>query len=248
MTRNLMLIGGPGHEFESIAEALDRQFRRVGIDTTVVAHPEEMLAALASDTNPGVSRYDLLTVHALHWGMDADRYAHLRDAHSYCLSSADAAMIRDFVIGGGGLLALHTAVVCFDAEPIWHELCGAAWHWERSSHPELGESEVSVTIEGRAHSITAGLGDFTIVDEVYGFLDEDPSIVPLLVGSQGGRIHPLLWARDMGAGRVVTDVLGHDVGSIEHPVHGSVLQRAAIWASGASADIVGMNANTREAR
>ncbi len=237
MTRNLLLIGGPAHEFDAIAESLDRVFRDVGIASTIVDHPDKMIAELAANT--GVERYDLLTVHALHWGMDSDRYAHLRETSAYNLSSGDAGAIRDFVTIGGGLLALHTAVICFDAEPIWHGLCGAAWNWERSSHPPVGESEITVTDHGRVHPITTGLHDFTIVDEVYGFLDEDPELVPLLVGSHGGRVHPVLWARSVGAGRVVTDVLGHDTASLEHPSHAAMLQRAALWVSAGTADTVG---------
>lgn len=236
MMRNLLLVGGPGHEFDEIAESLDRVLRTAEVATTVVTHPDEMIEALVSTDSGG--GYDLLTVHALHWGMAADRYAHLRDEHAYHLRSADAGVIGDFVSSGGGLLALHTAVVCFDAEPIWHELCGAAWHWEQSSHPSLGAAEVSITEEGRDHPITAGVGDFSIVDEIYGFLDEQPGLVPLLVGSHGGRRHPLLWARAVGAGRVVTDLLGHDAGSIDHPVHGPMLCRAARWAGGATTESV----------
>ncbi len=53
--------------------------------------------------------------------------------------------------------------------------------------------------------------------------------MPLLTGAHGGRAHPLLWARTVGAGRVVTDLLGHSLESFEHPVHRVVLQRAARW-------------------
>jgi type 1 glutamine amidotransferase len=241
MTRNLLLVGGPGHEFDDIAEALDGLFVSVGIETTVVTHPDDMMDKLRS----GDDDYDLLTVHALHWGMDAERYAHLREDHAYSLSRVDAGGIRDFVERGGGLLALHTAVICFDAEPIWHELCGAAWHWERSTHPEVAESEVVITEQGRAHPITTGVEDFRIVDEVYGFLDESADLEPLLVGSHGGRTHPLLWARSHRSGRVVTDLLGHDVRSIDHPVHGSILQQAAVWAAGGRANAVETSGNNR---
>ena len=41
-----------------------------------------------------------------------------------------------------------------------------------------------------------------------------------------GIAHPLLWARAVGAGRVVTDLLGHGVESVTHPAHRTILQRA----------------------
>lgn len=230
MIRNLLLTGGPGHEFDAIAGSLDELFCEEGIDTIAVSDPDAMIAMLARATDD--QRFDLLTVHALRWGMNEARYAHLRGEHSYCLSPADAAVIKDFVMRGGGLLALHTAVICFDAEPTWRELCGAAWNWERSSHPPVGDSSVSITHDGRDHPITAGLDGFTIHDEIYGFLDEGPDLVALLSSAHGGREHPLLWAHDVGSGRVVTDLLGHGVESIDHPIHRTVLRRAASWASG----------------
>jgi type 1 glutamine amidotransferase len=229
MIRNLLLTGGPpSHDFAAIAESLDRVFVGAGVETTVIARPDDMISALLSS---GGGTYDLLTVHALHWRMEAERYEHLREGYAYSLSDSDAEVIREFVAGGGGLLALHAAVVCFDAEPTWHALCGASWHWERSSHPPADEAEVVVTDQGRVHPITEGLDNFTILDEVYGFLDEDPALVALLEGSHGGRSHPLLWARGFGAGRVVTDLLGHGVESFDCPAHIAVLQRAALWAS-----------------
>ncbi len=248
MIRNLLLIGGPGHEFEAVADSLEHVLRPAEVVTTVVTHPDEMIAAL----DDAGSEFDLLTVHALHWGMEAERYAHLREDHAYHLRREDAEVIRSFVLDGGGLLALHTAVICFDAEPIWHELCGASWHWERSSHPSLAAAQVTVTGPGRTHPITAGTEDFEIVDEIYGFLDERSDLVALLTGSHGGRHHPLLWARDLGAGRVVTDLLGHDAASIEHPVHGPMLRRAAAWAvrrdAGSAAGVIGGGAIASEVR
>ncbi len=230
MTRNLLLSGGPGHDFEAAAEAISHLLRDEGIDTEIVDEPARMLARLDAGPTAADTPYDLLTVHALHWGMTAERYAHLRADHSFTLRTEDAAVIERFIADGGGLLALHTAVVSFDAEPTWHALCGASWNWDASSHPPAGDARISVTDAGRVHPITEGIDGFVVVDEVYGFLDEEPGIAPLLTGDAGGHGHPVLWAREVGRGRVVTDTLGHDRSSIEHPIHRTILRRAATWA------------------
>jgi type 1 glutamine amidotransferase len=86
-----------------------------------------------------------------------------------------------------------------------------------------------VTAAGQDHPVTRGEEGFVIHDEVYGFLDEVDGLEPLLVSAHGGRTHPLLWARSVGAGRVVTDLLGHDPASFAHPVHRRLLARAAAW-------------------
>ena len=92
------------------------------------------------------------------------------------------------------MLALHTAVICFDAHPLWRELCGASWDWATSAHPPYGPALVRVTGPGRDHVLTTGFDDFALDDEVYGFLDEVDDLAPLLTSAHGGRDHPLLWA------------------------------------------------------
>ena len=89
-----------------------------------------------------------------------------------------------------------------------------------------------MTEAGRSHPITAGEERFVVEDEAYGFLDLVDDLDPLLVTSHGGRSHPLLWARPVGRGRVVTDLLGHGPSSLGHPTHRAVLSRAAAWATG----------------
>ena len=63
-------------------------------------------------------------------------------------------------------------MICFDTQPAWRDLVGAAWDWDRSSHPTLGEVDVTVTDAGDRRPLTAGIGSFGIPDEAYGFLDD----------------------------------------------------------------------------
>ena len=39
----------------------------------------------------------------------------------------------------------------------------------------------------------------------------------------------MLWARSVGAGRVVTDLLGHDAAAMTQASHREILRRAARW-------------------
>ena len=234
MTRNLLVSGGPGHPFDRTSSMLAALLDEQGIETIVVTEPTDAVAVLLAAESGTGAAIDLVTVNALRWRMDQDRYAEQRADWAVALDPDDLAVIDRFVRAGGGLLALHTAVICFDADPTWHALCGASWRWERSSHPPLGPVEIDVTEAGATHEITAGVGPFVIEDEAYGFLDEVDGLEPLLVSSHGGRTHPLLWARSVGAGRVVTDLLGHGPTSTEHPAHRTILSRAATWAAGGS--------------
>lgn len=229
MIRNLVLSGGPAHDFRSTSDALVGLFAAHGATSSVVESPAEAIDRLRGAEEGAADAIDVLTVNALHWQMEVERYAELRAEHGFALTAEDAAVIDRFVRSGGGLLALHTAVICFDAEPRWHALCGASWSWEASTHPPLGTVQVQVTDGGRAHPLTAGLDDFVVEDEIYCDLVEDLGVVPLLTGEHAGRAHPVLWARAVGRGRVVTDLLGHGTASIEHPTHRRILGRAVAW-------------------
>jgi uncharacterized protein len=232
VSRNLLLTGGPTHDFAASAERLGPLLAEQGLDTTTVDEPAAAVELLRSAATGATEPFATLTVHALRWSMAAPEHAHLRERYGTVLDPDDLAVIDAFVRGGGGMLALHSAVICFDGSPAWRELCGAAWDWGRSSHPPLGATAIAVTPAGREHVITAGVEDFVIEDEVYGFLDEVDDLVPLLTGRHGGRTHPMLWAREVGRGRVVTDLLGHGPASFEHPAHREVLGRAASWVAG----------------
>jgi uncharacterized protein len=222
--RALVLSGGVGHPFEATSVQLAGILADVGCDAEVV-DLEEGLTCLAGD------EFDLVAVNALRWRMAAERYAHLRDEWAFSPSDEQRAALREHVDRGRPLLAIHTAVICFDDWPEWGGIVGGAWNWVRSSHPPLGEAKVTVATD--AHPIVAGITDFVITDEVYGFLDQEPDVVPLMTSPHGGRNHPLLWARHVGSARVVYDALGHDERSFDHPTHQRILRRAALWVLGA---------------
>jgi type 1 glutamine amidotransferase len=88
------------------------------------------------------------------------------------------------------------------------------------------------------HVITADTADFRLArDEVYSDLALCQDIEPLLVASAGAAAgggsgsRPVLWAREIGRGRVVYDALGHDRASLETPEHRRILVRSALWAA-----------------
>ena len=164
--------------------------------------------------------------------MPTDRHRPLRDEWAFSLDAGEAEAVERYVHDGGGLLACHTAVICFDAAAPWRACLGASWNWDRSSHPPLGDAPVSVTEAGRTHVITTGTDDFRTVDEVYGFLDLEPDVTPLLTSRHGDVDHPVLSAREVGRGRVVTDLLGHDTTAMTQPDHARILRRATAWLTG----------------
>ena len=227
--RNLLLTGGIVHPFESSAPALERVLDGHGIESTVTDDLEGGLAELAR------GGFDLLTIYALRWSMQDDKYAPHRGRWALTLSAAAREAIVAHLHRGGGLFGVHTASICFDDWPEWRRILGGAWVWGQSGHPPPGP--VQVHIARPEHPLVLGIGDFTLDDEVYGDLSLERDVVPLIeataiAGNRGA--HPMLWERRVGRGRMVYDALGHDAGSIEHPVHARILARCALWALGRS--------------
>ncbi len=225
MATNLVISGGPLHDFAASTAALVDTLAEVGVRSTVIDDPRAGLRELSE--RPG--SWDLVTVNALAWGATAQRHAHLRDEWAVTLRDDESRAIERHVRSGGGLLACHAAVICFDGDPRWVACLGAEWNWDRSMHPPLGEARVEPTAAAADHAISCGVDGFTTVDEVYGFLDVAPDVEPLMTSSHGGAAHPVLWARSVGDGRVVVDLLGHDAAAMDQPTHREVLRRAARW-------------------
>jgi len=225
--RNLLLTGGFGHPFDTAAPALAALLAAGGIDSRVSDDIEGALAMLAAEP------LDLLTVYALRWTMSTgDKYAPHRERWGFSLSPRGRAAIEGHLARGGGLLALHTALICFDDWPAWKDMLGAVWAWGRSGHPPRGDVDVRPCVS--AHPLLGDVPAFTLHDEVYGNLDGDAHAGALLQARAraAAEWHPVLWTRRHGPARVVVDALGHDASAFTHPVHGAIVARAARWAAG----------------
>ncbi|GIF45954.1 hypothetical protein DFJ67_5387 [Asanoa ferruginea] len=142
------------------------------------------------------------------------------------------AAVQAFLARGGGLLAMHSATVAFPGSPAWRAILGAVWEHGRTFHPPLGPSKVHRTAV--AHPVADGLGDFEVVDERYTDLDVVVGVTPLFTHEEAGTSHPVVWAREVGGGRLVYDALGHDTRSYAEPAHAALLRRAATWLRGAN--------------
>lgn len=204
MSDVLLLTGGRGHPAEATASSLAQVFGDLGLGVDAADDVEVGLARLDPD------RHGLLAVNALQFTMTDPRYDEVRDAEAFTLSPAGRSSIEAWHARGGPVLALHTAVLCFDDWPTWAGLVGGRWDWSRSSHPPLGTVEVRV-----------GSDEFTVVDECYQDLDVDSAVEVVATSADG---HPLAWFRDQGPGAVAVDLLGHDHRSLDNPGHRRLLR------------------------
>lgn len=230
--RNLLLAGGVHHPVEASAPSLTDALAPLGIQTDV----EEDIAAGCQRLAQG--GYQLLTVSALRWQMLDAKYDPHRERWGRAMPEAAREAIRQHLRGGGALLAMHTATICFDDWPQWGEIVGARWVWGQSGHAPFGGIDVNFEA-ATSGSIADGLPAFQCEDEVYENMWMAPDVRPLAharnqttPNGSPGAWTPVLWTREWGGGRVVYDALGHNAKSLDHPVHRQLIARAAAWALG----------------
>lgn len=226
MLRNCILTGGHTHSFPLAAPALAQLLEGHGIASKIDFDIDAGLDAVDRECP------DLLTVYALRWTMaTGDKYAKDRAQWSYALPARGRSVIESHLARGGGLLALHTAIICFDDWPEWSRILGGAWRWGHSSHPSVGN--VEVTPSSPDDPLLRGLPPFELTDEVYTDLAFEAPIQPILRARAGsGEWQPVVWKHSWGKGRVVVDTLGHDASAFTHSVHRRIVARAALWAIG----------------
>lgn len=219
---NLILVGGIFHDFEASAQALAEILRPLGIESRIESDLEAGLASLAE------APVDLLTLNALRWEMIGEKYDPYREKEAYSPSQAARTAFNKHLQGGGALLGLHTASICFSDWPEWRTLLGGHWVWGTSWHPPPEPVEVTPTAEGSLGHLPA----FEVHDELYSSLALAPT-AKVLASAKSAAMptpQPIMWSQSVGAGRVIYDALGHDEASLHHPAHAELLQEAVGWA------------------
>jgi type 1 glutamine amidotransferase len=209
-----VLVGGWAHPAEQTGPAIGSMLSSLGIEPTLVDHPDGLPAAMSDQ--------DLLVIHGCFFRMLDARYTPEQRAEFAYTTTADVRRsIADWVGAGRPVLAMHTAVLCFDDWDEWPEIAGAGWDWAKSHHPPMSELQVSLGDDAR----TAGLNDFAVVDERYSDLDLLPGSQVLATATSDGVGQPAVWVHHAGSAPVVYDALGHDERSLGDPDHRALVGR-----------------------
>ncbi|MEK6482476.1 ThuA domain-containing protein [Catalinimonas sp. 4WD22] len=126
-------------------------------------------------------------------------------------------------------LALHAGLVQFSDDPRYQQLIGAqyihhdeiktftvqpydAWYgWEQAGR--------------KRHPITRGIDEFTILDELY-LMQPITDKIEVLARAE---LHPIMWVRPWGRGKVLVLTLGHDAYSQQNPGFQSLFRNALLW-------------------
>lgn len=162
------------------------------------------------------------------------------------LDETQQAALEAYIQGGGGFVGVHSAS---DTEYSWAfyaQLIGAYF----SSHPN--PQTATVRVEDAAHPSTSVLPTaWERFDEWYNFQTNPRPNVRVLAtldestysGGLMGPDHPIVWCREVGAGRSWYTAGGHTEASYEEPLFRAHVLGGIAWAAGVVLGEVAGDAN-----
>jgi len=217
-----LFVGGcpaPYHRIEESEPPVRVALEAIGYDVTStgIRHPdgtEDWTGDYAALTAESLAEYDLVVLHTTG-----------TETHG-----ADVAALIAWVRNGGALVGIHNAADSFTTDTDYVGMIGARFR----THPAQLEIAVEYTAD---HAVTRGLEPFSVVDELYLFVDYDPARVTLLAQTRSfdddGPV-PLCWVREEGAGRVFYLSLGHNGATLADPSWRALFHRGVAWATEAA--------------
>jgi uncharacterized protein len=130
-----------------------------------------------------------------------------------------------YVSGGGGLLTVHSGTAGYRDTPKLRALMGGVFE----QHPE----QCPVTITPHAdHPLCQGVEAFTIKDEHYHMIVDDPDVDLFVTTVSEHGEQPGGWTRVEGRGRVCVLTPGHNVEVWQHPSFQTLLRNTLAWCAG----------------
>ena len=143
------------------------------------------------------------------------------DRSRWMTESIQAAFM-EYVQKGNGLLAIHSGTAGWEQMPVLRSLLGGAF----DHHPP----KCRVTVNPQpGHLLTAGCEAFTLRDEHYFMILDDPLVDVFLTTISEHGTQPGGWRRSQGAGRVGVLTPGHFVEVWRHPSFQALLENIMKW-------------------
>ena len=205
----LIVLGGVLHDFDGFSAATKPVLEAAG-------HNVEVTYDLDTLTRLDEGRYD---VGLLYTCLGVPRED---DSEPEMYTDAQVSALANWVRNGGALLAAHAATVAGQANPTMGALMGGVY----VKHPP----QFAFTIYPlfREHTITAGIGAFTVHDEFYMEVHE-PSVDVHMVALDHGVAYPMVWTKNEGKGRVAHIALGHNAKVWRLKLYQRLMLQAIDW-------------------
>ncbi len=147
---------------------------------------------------PALKKYDVVIV-------TADR----RDPESIFTPSQQEALLG-YVKDGHGYVSIHGADNAPpEWVPEWKQMLGGIYSHVGQPDGKAIMGKYTIKIVDRSSSVTAGIEDFEINDELYSNMQMLPDVKPLATIDHKGTTWPVAWTWTFGQGKVFHTSLGH---------------------------------------
>jgi type 1 glutamine amidotransferase len=220
--RVLFVLGSPPfHDIRTLPPILEKVLDEIGsFKVTRLEPPADKppndAAHLAKLAEIKRSDYDVLVFYTSGYKMD----------------KAQEEALQKFLDEGGGIVAIHGASLSFGNSKFWNELIGA-----RFTGHIPGTHKLNIVITDPKHPITAGIENFTIVDEEYKhkFAPVDRHVLARFrerpPQSDQTENMDIVWTREIGNGRMFYTALGHGKDAWESPAWQKLVVQGILWAA-----------------
>ncbi len=218
--RVLIFSGLNNHDWRSTTPVIQEMFR--GCDRFGKVEVTEAPADVNADQ---LSKYDVIV----------SNWTPYPDTRRTWRPETEAAFL-DFVRRGGGFVVIHAAACTFQVWPEFQQLIALTWKENHTAHSAYHTFKVSIA--EAAHPIANGLADFLTTDELYHNmvpLSDYPRQVVFKAFSAKeqagtGKCEPVVVCTEVGRGRGVNLVLGHDAAAMGAGFR-TLLLRSTEWAA-----------------
>jgi type 1 glutamine amidotransferase len=222
----LIITGDHGHQWKQTTPYLKEFLTKAGLKVDVTETPAKDLTAA------NLAKYDVLLLNYKDTknGTPDTRW-----------SEENKKAFIDAVKGGKGLVVYHHASSAFTSGSRFDQLFerAIAGGWRKQGNH--GKRHVfTVTIRKHDHPITKGMPNSFVHanDELYQNSVMFPDSVVLATAysnksldpKNSGKDEPIVWVATYGKGRVVENVLGHDVAAMKDPGFQTLMIRCVEWA------------------
>ena len=140
----------------------------------------------------------------------------------------------DFIRSGHGLVVVHAGSALFYDWPEFQQIAGVTWG-KATHHGKIHANEIHLL--ATPHPVTAGLKDFSTLDEYWQNAQVAAGALPLATVTPksefggSGKPEPIAFATEFGVGRGFTLLLGHNATAMESDGFKILLQRGTEWAA-----------------
>ncbi len=213
----LILSGSNNHEWKKTTPQLQKMYLKSGrFEVTTTEAPDTL-------NYDDFRQFDAIVSNWTAW-----------PEHDYRWPKLTEDGLMRYIKEGGGFVLFHAASATFYDWPEYHELVGSTWG-DSTAHGKIVPHKI--VFRDMEHSITKGMADFWITDELWVHSGTQPKLKILAESYSNpknkgrGMMEPVVTWNTLGSGRCFHNILGHNVRAMKNTGWETLMLRGTEWAA-----------------